>query len=107
MKDFREIIQDMDRYKDFTILDNPVLFKDMFANRNIDVVQLHSIQVDNDRICGFCGSFEWKDNKIIPHDGDSYTADMLVYGYNWWGDATTENNEYVEVLGLDILVLEW
>lgn len=39
------IIKKEDRYKDFTILEKPIKFKDLFKDVDFDVVQLHSTQV--------------------------------------------------------------
>ena len=97
MSDWKEIIKNDDRYEDFTIVDNPTKFKDMFSDLTIECVQLHLTQVWGESIVGFCGAFKWKDNKIIPLDGDSYSADVLVLGYDWFTDDDG-------MLCLDILV---
>lgn len=85
--DWMEIIQRLPRYKDFTIVEKPIKFKDMFAGQNIDLVQLHSTEVVFDTIVGFCGVFQWRDNKLLPLDGDSYSENVIVLGYDWF-----ENN---------------
>lgn len=92
-------LTNLERYKDFTILDKPIPFETLFANQNIACVQLHSIEPCGDDIVGFCGVCSWKDNEIHPEDGDTYSAKMPVYGYSWF----TVNGEKV----LDILVDEW
>ena len=103
MENLKEILQKSDRYKNFTILDNPVRFKDMFAGENIDVIQIHSVYILNMKgyqdIVGFCGQCVWKDNILSALDGDSYSDDMLVYGYEWF---TNEKEDITK--GLDILV---
>lgn len=38
MKNWREIIKEDVRYKDFILLDEPIIFCEMFANRNIPCV---------------------------------------------------------------------
>ena len=97
--DWKEIIKENDRYKNFTILDEPIEFKDLFKDEDIKTVQLHSIETytvaDVTVIGGFCGSFKWKNNSIESIDNDSYTARMLVYGYERF------NN------GVDVLVKSW
>jgi hypothetical protein len=103
--ELKEIISTLERYKDFTILDNPVIFSDLFVNKNIDVVQLHSTQIinmdDHKDIVGFCGQCEWKNNQIKSLDGDSYSDNMKVYGYEWFS-----NEEEGIRVGVDILVGE-
>lgn len=94
----KEKIKNLDRYKDFTFLDKPVPFKDMYKDRDIDCVQLHCIQEAGDDIIGFCGAFKWNDGKAITLDGDIYSPDTLVYGINWWKNKETGRE------GLDILV---
>lgn len=79
-----EIIQKLPRYKDFTIVEEPIKFKDMFVGQNIDLVQLHSTEVVFDTIVGFCGVFQWHDNKLLPLDGDSYSENVIVLGYDWF-----------------------
>lgn len=97
-----------ERYKNFTVIE-PTVFKDLFDNKNLDIVQLFSIQpfsIDNDYefdIVGFCGQCSWIDNKLNPLDDDSYSDNMIVYGYEYW-----EQDMYGKLLrGVDILVLNW
>ena len=89
--ELRDIIENSERYEDFKLLDHPVKFKDLFADMNISYVQLHSTQIIKSEnykdIVGFCGVFEWKDNKIESLDYDSYSEDVFVYGYEWFDDA--------------------
>lgn len=83
--DWREIIKNDEMYRDFTILDKPAKFKDIYANKDIPRVQLYSTSVfsvdGKEQLIGFCGVFEWKDNKVIPLDGDSYSENFRVLGY--------------------------
>lgn len=97
------ILKNSERYKDFTILENPVSFTELFRNKDFEVVQLHSIELagEND-VVGFCGVCSWKENVLEPLDGDSYYAEMPVFGY-----ATWSNKEQNIEKGLDILVEEW
>lgn len=94
----KEKIRKLERYQNFTLLDKPVAFKDMYKGRDIKCVQLHCIQEAGDDIVGFCGAFQWKDGKVISLDGDTYSPDTLVYGINWWKNKETGRE------GLDILV---
>ena len=64
------------------LLAKPVKFNQLFADQDINLVQVHS---DFGKVpVGFCGVFSWKDNKITPLDYDSYNPEMLVYGYEWF-----------------------
>ena len=95
------LVNNNPRYKKFTILDTAVPFKDMYKDTDIPVVQLHSIQsCGGNDIVGFCGVCSWKNNILFPLDGDSYSDEMLIYGYDWFED---NNNRKC----LDILVNEW
>lgn len=99
--DEMQFVLTLQRYQDFTILEDPVPFCELFHNQNIEYVQLHDITIVkklND-VVGFSGCFIWKDNEIRPEDGDAYYEDMLVYGYHYF--------EYDGVKCLDILVLNW
>ena len=99
----KKLVKTNERYKDFTLLECPVRFKDMQADNDIDVVQLHDIYPCGDNeIVGFCGICSWKDNILTSLDGDSYTDEMLVYGYSWF-----TNEEEGITKGLDILVEDW
>jgi len=97
----KSIVKNNERYQDFILLETPVRFKDMQANVDAKVVQLHSIELcgEND-IVGFCGVFSWKNNKLTSLDGDCYSDETPVYGYSWFRDE--EGDEC-----LDILVKEW
>lgn len=93
---WQEIVKNDERYEDFKILDNPVKFKEMFADKDFSRVQLHSTQVYQDKyIVGFCGVFEWQNNKIIPLDSDSYSDNTTVLGYDTYED---EGDECLEIL---------
>ena len=85
MSDWKEAIKHDAEYSDYIILDNPAPFNEMYANRDIPRVQLYSTQVFTvdgvEHIVGFCGVFEWKNNEIIPLDGDSYSDKLHVLGY--------------------------
>ena len=95
MEDWKEIVSNDIRYKNFKILDEPQCFSDMYKDRDFETVDVHSVYViSNTQILGFCGSFQWKNGYVIPCDGDTYNREMLVLGY--------EYDERVDVL--DILV---
>lgn len=98
---WKKVISNSERYKDFTLLDKPGSFCCLFADCDIHVVQLHSTEgyetPEGSDIVGFCGAFQWIGNKLTPLDGDSYSETVLVLGYKWFSDK--EQN-----LCLDILV---
>ena len=106
MKDWKEIVKEDDRYKGFVIVKDPKPFNEMFAGQDIPYVQVHSTRVagieGQEFLVGFCGVFEWKSNRrgleIIPLDGDSYSANMMVLGYEWFENEGQRS--------LDILVGE-
>lgn len=79
-----EIIKKLPRYQNFTIVDNPMSFDEMFKDTTIDVVQVHSVEVIADTIVGFCGVFKWDQNTLTPLDGDNYSETTNVLGYNWF-----------------------
>ena len=98
MNDWKEVIKNLERYKDFEILEKPEKFNILFANWNIPCVQLHSTQrygTPGD-IVGFCGSFCWKDNTLTPLDGDRYYADTTVLGFRWFTDK--EGRKCLDIL---------
>ena len=97
----RNIIENDERYKTFTILDTPEPFNKFFADKDINLVQIHSTEVvGENKILGFCGICKWVNNVLSPLDGDLYNAEMLVLGYDWF--KVTENGLTYDAL--DILV---
>ena len=90
-------------YKDYILLDTPQNFSELFKDQFFQIVEPVSIfKMVNDgkeKYSGFCGQFEWKDNKIVSLDGDSYNPDMTVYGY-----MEFENHEAYVYKGLSVLV---
>ena len=97
MNDWKEIVKNNDRYENFVIVDEPKPFKEMFKDQDISCVQTHSTTVvDENTLVGFSGAFEWKDNKIISLDGDSYSENMIVLGYEWFENEGKK--------GLDVLI---
>ena len=89
-----------DRYRNFTFLDNPVLFDQLFKGKNYSIVQIHDMTpVGESDIVGFSGDCRWKNGTLTSLDGDSYTEKMPVWAYSEF-----ETNE---TKCLDILVEEW
>lgn len=64
---------------DGVILDHPVSFRNLFRDQNFDRVEIHCFALGD---AFFCGAFKWDSNRIISLDGDCYSDDMLVFGYN-------------------------
>ena len=92
-------IKSLKRYENFTLLETPVPFNEMYKNIDIPIVQVHSLAPagEND-IVGFCGAFKWTNNTIDSIDGDTYNEEMMVHGYKWFSSSELETN------CLDILV---
>lgn len=81
---WQELVKNSERYKDFIILDKPMRFSEMFANKDIHCVQLHSTYIYLNTLLGFCGAFQWENNQIQSLDGDTYNKDCFVLGYHWF-----------------------
>ncbi len=97
-RELKDLLKNLERYKDFTLLDEAVAFNKFFADEDIPMVQIHdttTIGSDHDDILGFCGVFTWKNNKIQALDGDTYTTDMQVIGYNWFG---SDGHKFLDIL---------
>lgn len=104
------LLQNSDRYEGFDVLEKPIPFRE-FAEKfaegtDIELIQLHDTTPVSEKypneIVGFCGVCAWKDGALVSLDGDSYSDEMLVYGYEWF----TNEGEGIEK-GLDLLVKEW
>lgn len=103
--ELKGILETSDYYEEFTFLDKPTCFKDMFKDRDFDAVQLYSTQIidignDVKDIVGFCGIFRWTDGKIYPLDGDIYYDDFNVLGFE---EFNYEENG-MQLKGIDVLV---
>lgn len=101
MNELKEIIKNSTRYNEFTLLDEPVSFKEMFKNENFDCVQLHSAQIltrkDGTKdIVGFCGAFSWINNVVKSLDGDSYNDGFAVLGYKRF--VSQDENNCIDIL---------
>ncbi len=93
-----DVVRKNERYKDFTYLEKPIPFQELYKNKELPLVQVHDIEWEQGMkgFAGFCGSFSWKDGVITPEDHDTYNENMLVYGYH---EFETQDEER----GLDIL----
>ena len=96
-------IKSLNRYFDFTYLDEVVFFDEYFKDKNYSVVQVHDIRPCTEKYIepiGFVGHFKWVKNVLTPLDGDSYEAHMPIYGYHKFKDNEGK-------MCLDILTDEW
>lgn len=96
-------IKNNPRYSGFTYFEEPVMFDDYFKGKDYDVVQVHDINPISDIYpdpIGFVGQFKWKSNIITPLDGDSYTDEMPIYGFE---EFTSDDGRK----GIDILTDKW
>lgn len=105
MSELKEIIKNSDRYNEFTLLDKPISFKELFKDENFDCVQLHSTHILSYKngvkdIVGFCGVFSWINNTIESLDGDSYRDNFNLLGYK---RVTTQDKDKC----IDILTEDW
>ena len=99
-KQLKDILSKSDRYSEFIILDEEKPFNEFFKDKDFDYVQLHSSQIfDEHHIFGFAGVFNWKNNNLKSLDGDYYSDDMSLIGYNYF-----DNPEEGIYNGLEILV---
>lgn len=98
--EIQDIINTIERYNGFIILDEPIPFSIWRKDQDEEYVQVHDMDTcGGDTPVGFCGVFKWKNNELISLDNDSYWKDMLVYAYSYW--------EHDGIKGLDILVEDW
>lgn len=88
----KKILQQSDRYRDFTMIDEPVPFSTMFEDKDIVCVQVHSAEIlgktGEQDIIGFCGAFSWINHELKPLDGDIYNENVRVLGYKWFKNVS-------------------
>ena len=72
----------MDKYKDFKFLHSPEKFVEFFKGKTFDLCQIYDLTAlpDGD-ICGFAGVFSFDGDKITSLDGDYYSQEMEIWGY--------------------------
>ena len=101
-EDWKNIAEKSERYKGFTILDEPVSLKEFVTGHgDVDLIQIHSTQIVRDNLVGFVGQCRWRNNTLISLDGDTNNENMMVLGYDWFYPMSDE--EYSGEC-LDILV---
>lgn len=76
------------------ILDHPQRFCDLFHNKDFDLVQVNCFMLND---VHFCGSFKWENNMIVSLDGDSYSDDVFVFGYE---EFTNEEHNIAKGLSI-------
>ena len=91
----KDYVLSLERYKDCIILDTPVKFCELFKNEDIPYIQEHDVKRYDWGIVGFSGIWSWINGKCKSLDGDSYSADILVYGYRWF---EKEGSKYLDIL---------
>lgn len=104
MTELRAIIKNSDRYKDFTLLDEPIVFRDLFPGEDFDCVQVHSTQTfdlpnGGKDIIGFAGVFKYIGGIVSSLDRDSYSDTFQVIGYERF-----DNEAYGVKNGIEVLV---
>lgn len=104
--ELRNFIENTDRYKSFTLLDEPKPFNEIFKDKDFDHVQTHSTQMfeipgEGKDIIGFSGVFAWKNNQLTSLDHDTYSESMPILGYDYFS-----NEKFNVHNGLEILVGE-
>lgn len=84
MNKYKDFLSTISRYQGFTFPLVPIRpFVKIAKQMNIDVVQVHCFDRSTLDNLGFVGAFSWKNQTIIPLDGDSYSKETLVYGYKF------------------------
>ena len=101
-----DIAKKMERYKNFKFLNEGNKFNEYFADKEFDIVQIHSTESfipnnsDDVNFVGFCGKFSWKNNKLESLDGDTYNESVEVIGYKEF--ETNDYKKYIDILvGVD------
>ncbi len=101
-KKLMDILKSSERYSAFTLYDKSVLFKTtpLFSEK-YEVIQVHdSTIIGETEICGFAGVCKVLNGEIRSLDGDSYSPDMTIIGYEEF-----KNND--GKLCLDVIADEW
>ncbi len=97
----KRIAEMQKRYRQFVLMDNPAPFCNtpLFSEK-YECIQIHDVTpVGEDDIIGFAGRCRIRDGKLVSLDGDSYSPEMIVFGYK---EFENENG-----ICLDLLVDEW
>ena len=99
----------LDFYEKFTLYqEEEPKFEEKFRFKDIPVVQLYNAptrETDNSSCrfeISYCGSFSWRNNKIISLDGKKYNPEMIVYGHTWVKfDKDDQNGMLMIIVGDD------
>ena len=83
-------------------MEKPIEFDktDLFSDKYTEI-QIHDVSKipDYPDVVGFCGVFRIEDGEIVSLDGDSYSPQMIIVGY--------EEFEYDNQTWLDLLTIRW
>lgn len=101
------IAENNERYNDFIPITDPFSgptntpFSTYFKNDRYHIVQVYDLSIipSADDIVGFAGQFRWENDKITSLDGDSYSPDMTIWGYEICRDD--DGNTCLTVLSND------
>lgn len=96
-----------ERYDDFVPIMDPFSghtntpFSTFFKNDRYHIVQVYDLSIipSADDIVGFAGQFRWENNQMTSLDGDSYSPDMTIWGYEIFRDD--DGNTCLDVLTCD------
>lgn len=101
MSNWKSILKNRNEYKNYTYLETPETFSELFKNKTIPYVQLRKLScignTDDLDYVTFGGTFEWRNDIITPIDTDDYATDMLVYGYCWFDRDDNTKGLYIIV----------
>lgn len=77
-----EKIRSLDKCKNFTFVNYPTDFIDLFKNKNFEIVEVYyPFKYDGELDVTFVGKFKWENNIISSLDGDEYNDHMNVIAY--------------------------
>lgn len=101
-EELKQRVSSTNRYEDAIFLEKPIEFDktDLFSDKYAEF-QLHDVSKipDYSDVLGFCGAFRIESGEIVSLDGDSYSPQMIVVGY--------EEFEYDNKTCLNLLTIRW
>ena len=99
----KKVIETNERYKNFHLLDEPERFDHTFLfSDKYEAIQVHDTTPvgSNGNIIGFAGVCKVEGDDVVSLDGDSYTKEMVITGYQEFKNKDGK-------LCLDLMVDEW
>lgn len=101
-EELKQRVSSTNRYEDAIFLEKPIEFDktDLFSDKYAEI-QLHDVsKIPNyPDVLGFCGVFKIESGEIVSLDGDSYSPQMIVVGY--------QEFVYDNETCLDLLTIRW